>query len=332
MWNMSVVANRQPECRILLFLMQQSLSAAEFDQFVAFIAVARCGSFTAAARELRRDGTVLSRRVAALERRLGVRVFDRTTRRIVLTEVGHALLADVEPALMQLMEAGPIAGAKALKPHGVLRVALPASFGRLWIAPRLPEFIERHPDLVLDLSFSNRFVDVVAERFDVAVRIGAMDDSSLVASRIANHRRVLVASPGYLQQRGIPRHPVDIQGHLGLLFSGFRSHPAWVFVRGAERVDVKANVKIVSDDADGMLAAAVSGHGLLLCAEWLVARECAAGSLEEVLGDWDVEDQGAIAVLHPSRVLVPAKTRVFVDWMKTLFGNPTPWTLPRLRS
>lgn len=175
--------------------MQEWLDGAHADELTAFCAVAQFGSFARASNALGRDASLLSRRVRALERRLGVRLFERTTRRVTLTEPGEALSVRVREVLAALTDAEHGAAALSSEPQGRLRLALPATFGRLWIAPALPEFLASYPKIVVEAEFSDRYSDLVADRFDVAVRIGSVPDSSLVTRRLAPHRRILCASP-----------------------------------------------------------------------------------------------------------------------------------------
>jgi len=208
--------------------MQQSPDRAPIAEMAAFAAVAEQGSFTKAAVRLGRDATVLSRRVQALERRLGVRLLERTTRRVTPTEAGATCLTRTRSILAALEEAEEEAIAHAGgAPRGTLRLALPGSFGRMWVAPFLPEFLAAHPQVRIEAEFSNRFVDLVGEGFDAAVRLGALSDSGLVAHKIAVRRRLLCAAPAYLERNGVPKRPEDLATHACLGFTGFASYPDW---------------------------------------------------------------------------------------------------------
>ncbi|MER9896506.1 LysR family transcriptional regulator [Mesorhizobium sp. M0119] len=183
--------------------MQQSHEPAALAEMAAFAAIAEARSFTKAAARIGRDATILSRRLASLEERLGVRLLHRTTRSVSLTEAGSEFLVRVRAILAAVDEAEAAASAHAGGgPRGVLRLALPGSFGRMWIAPLLPQFLAEFPDVRIEAEFSNRFVDLVAENFDVAVRLGALEDSRLVARKVATRRRLLCAAPSYLARRG----------------------------------------------------------------------------------------------------------------------------------
>ncbi|WP_205417477.1 LysR family transcriptional regulator [Trinickia diaoshuihuensis] len=302
----------------------------EVAEIAAFAAVAEQGSFTKAAAVLGRDATVLSRRVQSLEQRLGVRLLTRTTRHLALTEAGSAFLArakTIQAALTEAREEAATLGGG--EPRGTLRLALPGTFGRMWIAPYLPDFLAAYPHVRVDASYSNRFVDLVAEGFDAAVRLAELADSRLVARRIAPRRRLLCASPCFLQRRGAPSRPEDLQRLPCLGFTGLASHLNWTFsnARG-ESVTVRADGPLVSDDAQGLVHAAERGLGIMLCTDWLVGRELAEGTLVPVLTEWLPRDEGAIYTVVPSNRLLPAKTRAFIDWIAARYSPIAPWRGP----
>ncbi|RDU99398.1 LysR family transcriptional regulator [Trinickia dinghuensis] len=307
--------------------MQQWPDGNHIAEIAAFAAVAEQGSFTKAAAVLGRDATVLSRRVQSLERRLGVRLLTRTTRHVAMTEAGAGFLARAQAIAAALADAGEEAAAHGKgEPRGTLRLALPATFGRMWIAPYLPEFMVAHPQVRIDASYSNRFIDLVADGFDVAVRLGELADSRLVARRIASRRRLLCAAPAFLDRHGEPVRPEDLGRLPCLAFTGLASHPYWTFgnARG-ERVTVRADGPLISDDAETLVHAAVSGLGVMLSTDWLVGRELAAGTLVPVLTQWLPQDEGAIYAVVPSNRLMPAKTRAFIDWIASRFAPTAPW-------
>ncbi len=310
--------------------MQQWPDGNHVAEIAAFAAVAENGSFTKAAVALGRDATVLSRRVQSLERRLGVRLFARTTRHVALTEAGVGFFARAQAIVAALADAEEEASAHGTgAPRGTLRLALPATFGRMWVAPFLPEFMASHPQLRIDASYSNRFVDLVAEGFDVAIRLGELTDSRLVARRIAPRSRLLCASPSFLDRYGAPQRPEDLAQLPCLAFTGLVAHPNWTFGNAeGERITVRADGPLVSDDAQALVHAAVRGLGVMLSTDWLVGRELAAGTLVPVLEQWLPEDEGAIYAVVPSNRLVPAKTRAFIDWIAQQFSPLPPWRGP----
>lgn len=301
------------------------MNGTEFEQITAFLAAVEHGGFTAAGQALGRDGSILSRRVTALEKRLGVRLMERTTRRLALTEAGEAFHQRMRGALQALQEIEQDTAAAAAGVRGTLRIALPATFGRMWVAPILPAFLAAYPDLVVETAFEDRYVDLVAESFDVAVRIGTLTDSRLVARRLAPSRRMLCASPAYLQAHGTPIRPADLAQHACLGFSRLASHPLWYLRDGDKATAIRIAGPLVTDDAQSLVQGAVSGAGIAMVSDWLAGPEMCSGRLVPVLPDHPVENNETIYLVHPSARLVPAKTRAFSDWM-TLQLDVTSWS------
>jgi DNA-binding GntR family transcriptional regulator/DNA-binding transcriptional LysR family regulator len=244
-----------------------------------------------------------------------------------LTEAGDVYLRRIRPLLQELVAAGQETerfsdGA----PRGKLRLALPGSFGRMWLMPLLVEFREAYPTVRLDVAFSNRFVDLIGEGFDLAVRLGVLPDSRLVSRKLAERKRMIVASPKYLAERGIPETPEDVLAHDCLIFAGKTNPGTWEFTapRGRQ-LSVPVAGSFVSDDAEALVHAAVAGHGLLYATDWLVGRELADGRLVRILEHFPIPDEGAIYIVHPSMQHVPNKTRAFIDWIILRFVHPLPW-------
>ena len=310
--------------------MQEWPDGNHISEIAAFAAVAEHRSFTKAAALICRDATVVSRRVQSLERRLGVRLLQRTTRQVSMTEAGANFLANAQAIVAALAEAEAQASSfGGTEARGTLKLALPATFGRMWIAPHLPDFMAAHPHVRIDASYSNRFVDLVAEGIDVAIRLGELADSRLVARRIAPRRRLLCAAPAFLERNGEPLRPEELGRLPCLAFSGLASHPNWTFANGhGETVTVRANGPLVSDDAEALVQAAVRGLGIMLSTDWLVGRELAAGVLVPVLTQWLARDDGAIYAIVPSNRLSPAKTRAFIEWIASRFSPVPPWRAP----
>lgn len=293
--------------------MQELLERGGLELLAAFVAVADTGSFTEAAKTLGRDASVLSRRVSQLERHLGARLLSRTTRRVALTEVGARYHQRVRAILEELSNASREASDVAASPQGLLRVSVPVTFGRQWIAPLLPPFLARHPRIRIDARFSDRFVDVVAEGFDVAIRVGRLRDSSLTARRIASYRNLLVAAPSYIAARGKPRTPADLKRHACIGFAGYAAWPDWPLVKAGRRKTVRPAGPLVADNSEVVLLAAIAGAGITFTADWLAGPALREGKLVEVLPGWGGKGEGGVyAVLPPGR-LIPAKTRLFVD-------------------
>lgn len=300
------------------------MNGSELDQIVAFLAAVDHGGFTAAERALGRDGSVLSRRVTALEKRLGVRLLERTTRRIALTEAGATFYRRMRLALQTVREIEQETAEAAPSIRGRLRLSLPSTFGRMWITPILPQFLSEHPDLALETRYEDRYVDLVAESFDVAVRIGELDDSQLIARKLASTRRLLCASPNYLATKGCPGSPVDLAYHDCLGFVRLASHPVWHLHNGTKSAPIRIAGPLMTDDAESLIRGAVVGLGIAMATDWLAGPELHSGELVPVLPDWTVAAEEAIYAVHPSARLVPAKTRVFVDWLAGKMAE-MPW-------
>jgi DNA-binding transcriptional LysR family regulator len=283
------------------------------DELIAFLAVVQAGSFAAAAKVLGRDASVLSRRVSQLERRLGVRLLSRTTRRVALTEIGISYQRRVQSLLEELAEANQEASDFAASPRGLLRISLPLTFGRLWIAPLLPSFLARNDQIRIDARLTDRYVDLVTEGFDVAIRIGVLKDSALTARKIASYRNVLVASPAYLAMHGEPRSPAELADHACLGFTSHASWPDWPLKKDGLRETVRPTGPLIADNSEVLLLAAIEGAGILLTADWLAGPAMREGKLAEVLRGWAGKTDGGVYAVMPPGRLVPSKTRIFVD-------------------
>ena len=306
-------------------MVQQSNDGAAYSELLAFVAVAQELSFTRAATRLGRDPTVLTRRVSALEARLGARLLERTTRAVRLTEAGRTYLERARAIVEAMDDAGrEAADLRGGEPRGHLRLALPGAFGRRWLAPALVDFLHAHPRVTLEADFSNRFADLVAERFDLAVRLGPLGDSRLVARKVAARRRLICAAPSYLHRHGTPEPPDDLARHAGRLFDG-PPGPRWEMEDGAgARRQVHVTGTLVSDDLEVLAAAAIGGLGILLASEWLLGPEVRAGRLVRILTEWPVPDAGAIHIVTPSGTRHASKTRAFGDFLADWFRHP-PW-------
>lgn len=294
---------------------QELLEGGGLDELASFVAVAEAGSFTAAAKTIGRDASVLSRRVSQLEKRLGVRLLTRTTRRVALTEVGALYCGRVRALLDELADASREASDAAARPQGLVRVSIPATFGRLWIAPLLSGFLARYPEIRLDIRFADRFVDVVAEGFDVSIRVSAAGrrDSSLTARRLASYRNLLVAAPDYLAERGAPEKPADLMDHACLGFTGYADWPDWPLAKDGRRETVRPHCALVADNSEALLGAAIAGAGITFSADWLAGPALRDGRLVEVLPGWTGRGEGGVYAILPPGRLVPAKTRLFVE-------------------
>lgn len=295
------------------------------DEYSALLAVARTGSFNAAGLALARHPTIVSKRIAALERRLGVRLLERTTRRVRLTDVGARLTDRLENAAAAIFEAEQEAAAGGSELRGRLRLAFPAAMGRQWLAPALPDFARQYPGLTIEVDYAERFVDLVGEGFDAAVRLGALGDSRLIARKLADHRIVLGASPGYLERHGIPRLAKDLAAHNLLRYTGPVSSPEWKLRKGSLSETILPDGNYRSNDIGALLEAARQGIGIVAFGDWSMSRDFERGALVQVLSDWRFVANEGIYLVRPSREFAPARTEAFVRWMTALFANDVPW-------
>jgi len=287
-----------------------------------FVEVMRRGSFAAVARERRVAPSSVSRAVAGLERELGVRLFQRSTRRLSPTEAGVTWFERVEPIVVELEQARLATVEAARTPRGVLRFTAPHTFAQVAIVPLLPAFSARHPELSFELLLTDTKLDLVADRVDVAVRLGRLADSSLVARRLAAMTYAVCASPGYLEARGVPARPASLSEHECLRYPVPGQPPRWRFRQGADEVEVPIQGRFTLSNGVAIRDLAVAGVGVAMLPRWNVARELASGALVEVLTGWEATASAfdlAAWILYPSREYLPLKVRVFVDYLLERF-------------
>jgi len=278
-----------------------------------FARVVEQGGFTAASKRLAISKSAVSKAVAALEDRLGVRLFNRTTRRLSLTEAGEAFYAGCLRMLAEAAAAEQAVTYLAEAPRGLLRVNLPMSFGNLVVAPHLATFLQQWPELSIDATFEDRRVDLITEGYDLAVRIGVLDDSSLIARRLCAVERVLCAAPGYLERTGTPQAPEALAGHDCLLYAYQASGDVWHFRRESTHRSVRVRGRLRLNSGDALVSAGVAGLGLLYIPTFIVASDLRSGRLVRVLPDWtDAFATAAYAVYPAARNLSP-KVRAFID-------------------
>lgn len=291
-----------------------------------FLRVLDLGSISAAARSLDLSVAVASQRLKRLERDLGVRLLHRTTRQLHATPEGAAL-AEQGRALVEDLEAltgGLRQGATEVT--GTLRVTLPASFGRQYISPLLPEFLARYPRVKLSVNLNDQMLDLVGSGFDLGIRVGALGDSSLVARQLAVNRRVLCASPDYLRRQGTPRTPADLAAHDCLLLVGSQGRQdVWRFDDGhGGEIAQRVNGHFESNLGELLRDAVVAGLGIAMHSIWHVHEELRAGRLQVLLPDYPLAATGIHAVM-PQRRLVPPRVRAFVDFLAERLGDHPPW-------
>ncbi|MFM2343208.1 MAG: hypothetical protein RLZZ592_2861 [Pseudomonadota bacterium] len=300
------------------------LRGTQADELSALLALRAHGSLAGAARQLQRHPSVLSRRLDALERRLGVRLVERSTRRLRFTEAGQQLADRLGEANRLIADAQAEAARGAAEVRGRLRLALPAAMGRRLLGPMIAEFALAHPQISLEVHHAERRVDLIGEGFDAAIRVGSLDDSRLTALKLHEHRRLLCAAPAYLARRGRPQDPDDLARHNLLGFTGLASHPHWRLRRDGQLRVVPVHGSLSGNDNEALLGAACLGVGVLIAGDWLVAPHLADGSLEPVLPDWQPEGDGAIHLVRPSARFTSAAMEAFRQWMLDGFAR-TPW-------
>jgi len=283
-------------------------------EIAAFVEVGRRLSFVRAAEQLDTHVSAVSRAVAALETRLGVRLLHRTTRRVGLTEAGRTHLARCEALLTELQRAEQAASALGASLQGHLRVSAPSGLGLTYLTPSIPDFLAANPGLTLDLHLSNRNVDLVEEGFDLAIRVGTLRDSRLAARRLADSRRVLAASPEYLELNGEPRRPNELTTHHCLVLDVGALPERWVLHRRGARATVRVNMRLRSNNALALRDACRSGGGIALLPHFVAVADFATGALRRVLPAWAAVEQGIFAI-YPGNRFIPAKVRAFADFV-----------------
>ncbi|MEM1419295.1 MAG: LysR family transcriptional regulator [Pseudomonadota bacterium] len=283
-----------------------------FREIEAFVTVAQEGAFSAAARKIGLSPASLTRLISGLEERLGVRLFNRTTRRVSLTDDGRRFFGDAEHVLQALNAAEAAASGSSDAPTGLLRVTAPTIFGQRHLAPILRDFLDAHPQVRAELLLLDRAVDLIEEGIDVALRIGELPDSSLIAKRIGAVRRVVVAAPSYLDAVGEPKEPSDLRAHQIVHFSGGAATLDWEFVAAGRRTVVRINPRLVTNTLPAALDAARDGWGVARSLSYQVRDDIASGRLVQVLKPFD-DRAMPIHFLHAEGRQASPRTRRFID-------------------
>ena len=294
-------------------------------QIESFVLVATKGSLTAAAQLEGVAPAVMGRRLDALEARLGVKLMLRTTRKLTLTHEGSAFLEDCQRLLVDFGNAEASVSAGGVKASGHLRITAPAGFGRRHVAPLVPEFLALHPDVSVSLNLSDRVVDMAAEGFDCAVRVGDLPDSSLVSSRLADNRRLCVASPAYLKRAGVPQHPSELVRHACLTLSSDASQTrGWAFQIDTALTYLRPSGRLDCSDGQVLREWCLAGLGLAWRSTWEVEGDIAAGRLVSVLDAFASPPNG-IYVLFPHAKHLPLRVRLWIDHLRAHYADPGYW-------
>ncbi len=282
----------------------------------AFVRVVEAGSFSEAARRSRQPKSGISKQVQALERHLDARLLERTTRRLSLTEAGSSYLAWCTRILADVAEAENAAQNLHGTPAGLLRVDAPVSFGHRFVAPLVPDFMAMHPTIRLDVSLNDRYVDLVEEGIDVAIRLGTLEDSSLVARRLGACRRIAVASPEYLERHGRPRTPDEIVRHACMVYDRGAATTAYRFRVDGRDVTCPVDGPLTANNGDLLLAACLAGHGIYQAPSFFFGDALAQDRLVTLLEEYEPQPVGVYAVYAQNRQ-ISAKVRAFVDYLVT---------------
>jgi DNA-binding transcriptional LysR family regulator len=291
----------------------------KFREMQAFATVADQGSFVAAARVLGSSKAAVSRHVADLEARLGVRLMQRTTRRLTLTTEGHLFLERCRDALAQIEDAENELQLASTLPRGLLRVNVPVTFGNLHLAPLWGEFLARHPQVELDITLADRVVDLVEEGYDLAVRIGRLASSTLISRQVAMDQSVLCAAPAYLERHGWPRELADLERHQTIGYSYLATGDRWVFSGPDGEDSVRVRPRLRANSGDTCRAAALAAQGIIQQPTFLIGEDLRAGRLVPILPEWRGQEFG-IHLVYPSRRFLPPKMRVLLAFLAERLG------------
>ena len=298
------------------------------DRFTAmglFVRIVETGSFSAVAREMNMTQPTVSKQLTALERQLKTRLLNRSTRQLSLTEAGSAYFESSKRILDTVNEAEANLGVLQTQLTGVLRINSSIGLGQMYLGPLVLKFQSMHPGLAIDLSYSDRFVDLVEEGIDVAIRIGRLLDSSLVARRIGTSERCIIATPGYLKKNGLPKTPQDLVDHNCILYAYLSTGNEWIFRGKDGEIRVKVSGTLRANNGEAIRQAVMADLGIAASPAWLIQDDLKQGKVQEILGDF-TPPAGEINVVYPSARHVSAKVRTFTEFLKGEFEN-----IPALR-
>ena len=290
----------------------------------AFVNVVNEGTFTSAANRLAMSPQLASKYVSQLEQHLGVRLLNRTTRKLHLTEAGARYHQHAQQVLDDIDDMENQLGDLQAQARGLLRISAPVSFATRHMAKMLSDFQSAHPDVGIDLQLNDRKVDIVEEGFDIALRIGHLRSSSLIARRIAPVRLVLCASPDYLAQHGTPMHPDDLKNHRYLRYSYMDPEASPVLLKGFQESARDSSRDMISNNGDVLVAAAIAGAGIALQPTFISGAAIKEGALQIILPDYEPEPMSLYAV-YAHRQLLASKVRSFIDFIDGYFGEPPYW-------
>jgi DNA-binding transcriptional LysR family regulator len=286
-----------------------------------FVRVVETGSFSAAARDLKLGQPAISKTIAALEERLGVRLLARSTRQLSPTEAGTAFYEHALRAIAEANEADAAAQGAGAGLEGRLRICAPVTFARLHLVPKLGGFLDAHPRLRLELVMDDRVIDLVAENIDAALRLGNLSDSSLRARKLAEAERYVVATPAYFKKRGLPANPTELMEHDGIVYGQASGGQEWLFRRGTSETSIRLRARLTLSAAEGVREAVLAGQGFAITSRWMFAPELASGTVLPVLKEWTLPPM-ELWVIYPSGKLTSTKARAFTKWFETTITKP----------
>jgi DNA-binding transcriptional LysR family regulator len=303
-----------------------------FTAIRALIAAAELGSFSKAAARIGVKTSTVSRYVTELESDLGIALFNRSTRGLVLTEGGRVFREHAITVVKSLDEAREVASSLNRTPRGVLRVTMPRSFGRRHVIRHLPEFMDRYPKIDIDIVMTDEVVNIIESGIDLAIRIGVLPDSQLMARQLAAHQRIVCASPRYVAQHGAPAAPADLSVHAALRFA-LAKGDRWLMVRRTrgsepEEVPVALQGRLCVDDTDALLDLAIAGRGIALLPTWAASDALRDGKLLHLLPGWEAQPSKAapaIWAVYPPKKTVSSKVRAFIDFYAAIFSREPEW-------
>jgi len=287
-----------------------------------FIRIAATQNISLAGSELGLSPAVASAHINKLEQHIGVRLIHRTTRKVSLTEEGHAFLPHAEDVIASVEAAQASVGFGNTSPSGTLRVAAPASFGRMHLLPALSGFFAQYPDLKVDLKLSDTIIDLVEGGFDIAIRNSALKDSSLIARKLAPDTRILCASPSYIAQYGEPSSPEDLNHHHCITLMGLDN---WAFNSANKPINIKVKGPLRTDNGEAVRDACINGMGITINSKWSAYKALNNGQLVQVLKNFPLNSNSAIWAVYPSSRLLAPKVRAFIDYFAEQFGDTPYW-------
>jgi DNA-binding transcriptional LysR family regulator len=287
-----------------------------------FHQLAKTGSLTATARELNLTPPAVSKRLAQLEARLGVRLLNRTTRKVSLTEEGELYYREAARILSDIEQLEHTIASRRAAPRGLVRVNATFGFGHRYIAPAISRFVRQYPEVRVQLELTDKPINL-AEGFDIGIRLGQLEDASMIARTIAHNRYILAAAPSYLKRHGTPQHPSDLARHDCLVIRENDAYGVWKFTHKSDTETVRVSGTLASNNGEVVRDWALEGHGVILRSEWDLAEHLRRGKLVELMPEWQAPGADIHAVF-PQRLHLSAKVRVLIDFLVESFADP-PW-------